>query len=359
MRVPNPPLTLLIKPAAGLCNLRCAYCFYRAQREDAENRLMTAETLRALLDKIAAYAPAAVSVLFQGGEPTLAGLGFFRQFVAAAQTMLAAPVSYAIQTNGLLIDDAFASFFAEHDFLVGLSLDGDERTHDRSRRDDAGTGSYSRVLQAVETLRRHGVQFNILSVVNDENAADLHTTWESFRKMDFRFLQFIPCVGAGTGADLSAEAYARFLKESFDLWYADYTAGRYVSVRHIDNYIGILLGRPPENCAMRGVCGSYFVVEANGDLYPCDFYCTAAYKLGHISDPAPFAPSPRQQAFLRRSLAIHEKCRPCRYYLLCRGGCRRDRTADLLHNRYCEAYRAFFDYAAERMAEVAKSLSED
>ena len=348
--------TLLIKPAAGLCNMRCSYCFYRAASEPRENRIMTQETVDVLIEKIRAYRPASLSVLFQGGEPLLAGLPFFKAFVKKVQEAVRCPVHYALQTNGLLLDDACAAFFREHGFLIGLSLDGDRRTNDRYRLDKNGRSTFARVLTAAETLRRHGVDFNILSVIDDKNAAEFETTYAFFKAQGFDCLQCIPCVDEGDGVSLSADAYEAFLKKCFDLWYADFQNGRYVSIRHIDNYIGVLLGHPPENCAMCGICGNYFVVEANGDLYPCDFYCKAAYRLGSVFDDAPFEANETQRRFVEASRVIHAHCKTCRYYALCRGGCRRDRIDGFTKNQYCTAYCNFFEYAADRMVQAAKVI---
>ena len=350
-------LTLLIKPAAGLCNMHCGYCFYRSASEGRENRIMTNDTVDVLIQRIKEYQPTALSVMFQGGEPTLAGIGYYRYFIDRVQANLSVPVQYALQTNGLLIDEEYAAFFRKHDFLIGVSLDGNRKTNDRYRRDRNGSGVLPQILQAVALLRKHQVDFNILSVIDDQNAGEIGSTWEYFKKQGFDYLQFIPYVDEGNGVSLSAEAYEDFLKKSFDLWYADYMNGKYISVRHIDNYVGVLLGRPPENCAMCGVCGSYFVVEANGDLYPCDFYCKDPYRLGSIFDAEPFSLSEPHRRFIAASERIHDHCKGCQYYVLCRGGCRRDRTEDGTKNRYCEAYRHFFSYAAARMARIAALLA--
>ena len=349
-------LTLLVKPAAGLCNMRCEYCFYRAVSGTRENRVMTRETVDLLLEKVRLRAPLALSVLFQGGEPTLAGLDYYAYFTERAAKTLKCPVSYALQTNGLLLDDAFARFFKARDFLIGVSLDGGAAVNDRYRRGERGESVTARVLEAIALLRRHQVDFNILSVIDDANAADIGATWQFFKEQDFRYLQFIPCVEAG-GVTLSPERYAAFLRESFELWYEDYIAGRYISVRHIDNYIGILMGRQPENCAMCGVCGSYFVVEADGSLYPCDFYCGAQDRLGSVADSDPFGLNEKHLAFIRRSERIHAYCAGCGDQFLCRGGCSRDRTDDGTRNRYCEAYREFFRCASGRMNRIAASLT--
>ena len=350
------PLTLLIKPAAGLCNMDCAYCFYKTARAGKENARMTHETADALIQKIRAYRPSALSVAFQGGEPLLAGLPFFRRFILRLKAAVSCPVGFSLQTNGLLIDDAFASFFKEHGFLIGVSLDGDAKTNGRYRKDREGNGVFPRVMNAIGVLQKHGVEFNILSVVDDENAKDIARTYAFFKEQGLSYLQFIPCVDEGNGVSLFPERYEAFLKTLFDLWYDDFVNGRYVSVRSIDNYIRILLGEAPESCANRGVCGGYFVVEADGNVYPCDFYCKDEYLLGTVFDPEPFAFNETYRAFAAPSAAIHAHCRDCAYRVLCRGGCRRDRTEDGTRNVYCNAYQRFFAYAADRLENAARVL---
>lgn len=351
------PLTLLVKPAAGRCNMNCRYCFYRPACEGRDNGIMSRDTADRLIQTIKACRPSALSVQFQGGEPTLAGVDFYRYLIDRVRDTVSVPVSFGLQTNGLLIDDEWAALFRENGFLVGLSLDGDRNTNDRYRRDKQGGSVFDRVMRAAVTLETHGVDFNILSVIDDENADDIERTWRFFKENGFRFLQFIPCLEEGSGVSLSPRRYEAFLKQSFDLWYDDWRKGEYISVRHIDNYIGVLMGRPPENCAMCGVCGNYFVVESNGDLFPCDFYCQTEYRIGTVFDEDPFAIGEKHRAFIGLSYLIHERCRGCRYHSLCRGGCRRDRVNGLTENRYCEAYIRFFDDAFDRMAAVAESLT--
>ena len=347
-------LTLLIKPAAGLCNMNCTYCFYKTASEERENRIMTKNTVDELIRKIKEYQPSALSVMFQGGEPMLAGLDYFEYFVCSIKQNLNIPIYFALQTNGILIDEGFAKFFKENNFLIGVSLDGNRKTNDRYRLDKNKNSVFSQILSACSVLEKHSVDFNILSVIDNENAGDIERTWAYFKKQGFKFLQFIPYVDEGNGVSLSCKAYAEFLKKSFDLWCDEWSRGNYISVRHIDNYINILMGNPPENCAMCGVCGNYFVVEANGDLFPCDFYCNEEYRLTSIFEEAPFELNEKHKEFIEKSLLIHEKCNVCKYYVLCRGGCRRDRTENYKNNKYCEAYKEFFDYASDRMAQIAR-----
>lgn len=352
------PLTLLVKPAAGLCNMNCSYCFYRSASAGRENRIMTYETADLLIRRIKKYRPSALTVMFQGGEPTLAGLDFYVYFCGEVKKNLRVPVNYALQTNGLLIDGEYAAFFKENRFLLGLSLDGDRQTNDRSRFDGSG-GVFDRVMKCAGILNRHGVDFNILAVVDNDSVNELKTNYRFFKENGFKFIQFIPRIDPDDSRALTEANYELFLKETFDLWYEDYIAGEYVSVRHIDNYMGILLGSPPENCAMCGVCGNYFTVEANGDIYPCDFYCDDEYRVASLTDEKPFEITGKHREFIEQSKIIHEHCRGCDYHFICRGGCKRDRINGFTENRYCKAYIVFFEYAGERMMSIVREIKNE
>ena len=352
-------LSLLVKPAAGLCNMDCGYCFYRSASEERENRIMSLETTDLLIERIAEYGADRTLIAFQGGEPTLAGPGYFRNFAEKVRQKSIRRVSYSIQTNGILIDREFAELFSKNGFLVGVSLDGNRKTNDRYRLDKNGNSVLARVLGAVSLLEKQGVPYNILSVIDDKNAAEIDSSYNYFKKHGFSYLQFIPYVDEHPEISLSQETYCSFLKRLFDLWYEDYKKGNFVSVRQIENYLFILSGLQPENCAMCGICGNYFVVESNGDIYPCDFYCREEYRLGNIRDDRPFEISEKQKDFIRQSEIIHGHCKSCKYYHLCRGGCRRDRINGFTENRYCRAYYDFFEYAAERLEKVAEHIKKE
>ena len=223
-----PPLSILVKPASSACNLRCAYCFYA---DEASNRAvssygrMSPQVVRALLEQTAGTAEGGVSFLFQGGEPTLAGLDFYRDFTAQAGELLpkGLRVQYAIQTNGILLDETWCRFLKERQFLVGLSLDGNRACHDRFRRDGAGKGTYDRVLRAARLLEQAGVEYNVLTVVTGYLAKHIQSVFGALCKGGFRFQQYIPCLDplgedrGGQGYSLSPEEYGAFLKNLFDL----------------------------------------------------------------------------------------------------------------------------------------------
>lgn len=364
-----PPVSVLIKPASSACNMNCRYCFYQ---DVADKRacgfagMMALETAEALVSAAMEYAEGSCSFLFQGGEPTLAGLDFYRSFLQL-ERKYAKPgvaVQNSIQTNGYLIDDAWAAFLHDNRFLTGLSLDGPAEYHDSNRLDRAGKGTFNRTMRAAHVLEKHGVPYNILSVVTGQNARSIEKIYRFFVRNGFRYLQFIPCLEpldgerGQAGYHLSCNEYEAFLLRIFDLWLADLKAGRYISIRHIENWLSVLMGRPPESCNMNGRCSIQFVVEGDGGVYPCDFYVLDEWKLGTVGQNsfAELLSSARAQAFIQTSLDMPQECRDCPYHFICRNGCRRDRVVEadgkIGLNYYCEAYRNFFRKRAPQLNEA-------
>ena len=364
-----PPVSLLVKPASSMCNLRCGYCFYADvsdSRKEKSRGIMPDEVLEFLMRRAFQEASGSCSFSFQGGEPTLAGLDFFRRLTALQKqyNTKKLPVRNALQTNGLLLDDEWADFLAENSFLVGLSLDGGRELHDSMRKDADGGGTYARVMQAAGLLDRHGVEYNVLCVVHNAAARHPQQVYRALKR--FRYLQFIPCLDPLDGSkpphSLDPKRYGEFLKGTFDCYYADFFSKSPVSVRSFDNYAAMLAGCPPESCGMSGVCACCLTVEADGSVYPCDFYALDEYLLGNVRDNslAEMARSEAAQRFIQPSLSVHEDCRSCGWYPLCRGGCRRNRPvcADGRpgKNELCDAYRAFFAYAYPRLLRCAAAF---
>lgn len=364
-------INLLIKPASSLCNLRCRYCFYAdeaANREEASMGLMAESTVETLLRE--AYSMidkrGFVSFAFQGGEPTVAGLAFFRHFTARARALRPqrVEIAFSIQTNGTLLDEDWARFFREEDYLVGISLDGCPEIHNTHRVDADGKGTWNRIIKKVELLKKHGVRINALCVVTGLCARSPQKAYESLKKLGFEYMQFIACldpIGEARGSrpwSLKPEAYGRFLCQLFDLWYRDWERGNYHSIRLFDDYIHILLGDGGSTCATCGHCGTYFVVEGNGTVYPCDFYSLDEWKLGRLGEQslAEIAESGTAQRFLDLGKEKPTECLSCRWRVLCNGGCKNDwlRETDETRNYYCKAFQMLFEYAFERMARIAR-----
>lgn len=364
-----PPVQLLLKPASGHCNLRCKYCFYLDEMEHRAQESfgpMSLETLERLLSRAFQEAEGSVTVAFQGGEPTVRGLEFFERAVELAESynVKKLPVRYAIQTNGVAVDEAWARFFAKNHFLVGLSLDGTRETHDAFRRDMQGRGSFERALRAADLFDKQGVEYNILTVVNRLTARHIQRIYAFYRQRGFLWQQYIPCleplgdVPGGQDYSLTPRAYGAFLKKLFDLWYRDFRQRKFVSIRLFENFLSVLLGRPPEQCDLRGVCSCQNVVEADGSVYPCDFYVVDEYRLGSVWEDSfsDLGERARERGFGGGTLALCEECRACPYVALCRGGCRRYREPGLEKTFLCGAYREFFDYALPRLQECAAAL---
>lgn len=365
-----PPLNILIKPASGNCDMRCRYCFYADEQENrrvSSRGIMSKETMRKIMDRALKYADGYCTVAFQGGEPTLAGLDFYEdlaKYMAARENPKRIRFQYAIQTNGLKIDETWARFWAENRYLVGVSLDGPKEIHDKYRRDRGGKGTYNQIMSGIRLLEKYHVDYNILTVVTSASARSGQKIYNFFKKNKMEYQQYIECLDplgeapGGQEFSLTPRQYQVFLKSLFDAWYLDVKAGKAVYNRYFDNLMLILDGHMPESCNMRGICGKQWVIEADGSTYPCDFYALDQWLLGNIREDS-FEDMDRRReelGFIRWSEKIHEDCQQCRWLNLCRGGCRRNRepvTEDSTgKNYFCDAYKGFFEYAYPRLEEV-------
>ncbi|HIS69793.1 MAG TPA: SPASM domain-containing protein [Candidatus Gallacutalibacter stercoravium] len=361
--------SILIKPASSLCNMRCKYCFYA---DVADNRqvpsygVMQEETAKALIDRVFDYLqpPATVSFAFQGGEPTLAGLEFFRRFTeyAAQRANGRYELQYSIQTNGLLIDEDWCSLFSQYRFLVGISLDAEPSIHDFCRVDAQGKGTWNRVRQAIRLLDHAGVPYNVLSVITKQMAQHPQKVFAAYRKNNIGFVQLIPCLQPLEGGtpgpyDLTPRLYAAFLKQFFVLWYNSLRAGYYISVRQFDNLVRMLQGHPPEQCGMMGRCTPQFVVEADGGVYPCDFYVLDQYRCGNIltQDVESIARSGAMADFVQQTPPPGPLCAACRVKGLCGGGCKRYRAFYNQEAGYCP-YQDFLYASVDQLADVARMV---
>lgn len=365
-----PALSLLIKPASGNCNMRCRYCFYADELDNREIRSygkMSVDTMHTIVDKAMEYGDYECTIAFQGGEPTLAGLDFYRDLVAyvtAHEKPKKLKIHYALQTNGYLINEEWAAFLGENHFLVGVSLDGIKEIHDRYRLDAAGKGTYQRVISAIRLLEKHQVEYNILTVVTAATARNGQKIYNYFKKNHFGYQQYIECldpIGEEPGQheySLTPEKYGEFLKSMFDAWYLDMRSGTYVYNRYFENLMMIMAGQQPESCNMRGVCGKQWVFEADGSVYPCDFYALDQWRLGNIQENSFEEMDEKRDGlgFIQWSMRQQEDCQKCRWFGLCRNGCRRNRepvTAESTNRNYfCKSYQMFFEYAYPRLAEI-------
>ena len=370
-----PAASILIKPTSANCNMNCSYCFYKclsSNREQYSKGFMSEETLEELVRQAIAYADGSLTFAFQGGEPTLAGINFYKKALELQKKYNTKHlyIENTIQTNGLLIDDAWAKFLAENHFLVGLSLDGPRKLHDCYRKDTEENGTFERLMETVNLFVRYRVDYNVVSVITNETAKKASFLYKFWKRNGFPFIQFIPCMDEEHRRIPDAEKscfavepvqYGRFLCEIFDLWYADFKQGTAMDIRMFSNLAQIAAGFQAEECGMNGCCNCYFAVEGDGSVYPCDFYCMDEWKLGTVADGFAFLfASDKSKEFMLTSHHVAEKCKICPYFTLCRGGCRRWRESLLNEklpvNKLCPAYELFFAHAGGQISELGVFL---
>ena len=243
---------------------------------------------------------------------------------------------------------------------MGISLDGPRIIHDQNRKTSSGDLSFRAVMENIARIKAKGIEFNILSVVTDYLADNFTLAWDFFQKHQLRYLQFIPCL-APLGSDdnqfLSANGYLRFLNTLFPLWRDSLESGQAPSVRLFDNFLSILMGLMPEGCGALGICSKQYVVEGNGSVFPCDFYCLDEMKIGNILTDSfdDMDKKRKEMKYLESSLTTNEECKTCRILALCGGGCRRYRDKDGKFV-YCEVYKQFLDKHLNEFLSVAQYL---
>ena len=267
----------------------------------------------------------------------------------------------------MVIDEKWASFFKKNNVLVGLSLDGPKDIHNLNRLDKKGDGTYKSVIAAAKLLDNYEVDYNLLVVVTSLIARKIDKVYNFFKSKGFKYLQFIPCIDPfedeNAKFSLSPEQYKVFLCKLFDKWYHDITNGNIISIRYFDNIMAMFLGMPPESCDMVGRCSIQNVIEADGSLYPCDFYVLDEVKLGNINSDTLTSVHENNiaKSFVTESTRLSHKCTSCEWIKLCRGGCKRQRILEddgsYGVNRFCDAYKSFFEYTHIRFESLARTIS--
>jgi len=354
-------LSFLIKPTSYDCNLVCDYCFYKRTEETypgAGAHRMDEATLTALVMKAQTEATSTASYVWQGGEPMIMGLDFYRRAVAVQNTHRrpGQTITNTLQTNGILIDREWASFLAENEILVGISIDGPQELHDAHRFNHTGESVFDRVIRACDLLGEYGVEFNVLTVVSAQTVKNPVEIYTFLHDRGYRYLQFIDCIETLDGGiapySVEPEAFGEFLCRLFDAWFED--GYPRVSIRLFDNYLQYRAGRTPECCMYKNDCGSYFVIEHNGDVFPCDFFVRAEWLLGNIVETSleDLIGHPKRREFAVLKTIEHERCASCGWLGFCQRGCIKSRAFpgrpyDSL-NYLCRAYTMFFEHADER-----------
>jgi uncharacterized protein len=368
-RPPTAPeqFHVLAKPTGPICNLDCEYCFFLSKESlyPGDRFRMADDLLETYLRQLLeSHTGSEVTVAWQGGEPTLMGVDFFRRAVELAAE-LARPgqrVQHTIQTNGTLLTDEWCELLGRHGFLVGISIDGPPALHDRYRVDKRGEPTSEKVLRGLELLRRHEVEFNVLCTVNAANQDHPLDVYRYFRDdLGARFVQFIPIVERDndtgfqegdtvTDRSVDPEAWGRFMSAVFDEWVVR-DVGE-VFVQMFDAALASWLDLPSPVCIFRETCGDAVALEHNGDLYSCDHFVEPAHLLGNITTThmVELVASPKQRAFgqaKRDTLPAY--CRACEVRFACNGECPKNRFTTTPDgepglNYLCAGYRSFFNH---------------
>lgn len=377
-----PAFHLLAKPTGAICNLDCQYCFFLAKEQlyPGSKFRMADDLLETYIQQLLdAHRTPEVTVAWQGGEPTLMGLDFFRRAIDLVEKYKKPGqiVSHTLQTNGTKLDDEWGRFFKQHNFLIGLSVDGPQHLHNAYRVDKRGQGTFDRVMQGWKTLQKYKVDFNILCTVNAVNGDYPLEVYRFFRdKLKARHIQFIPIVErinedgstfvqAGnrvTERSVKPEQFGRFLIAIFDEWVRRDVGT--VFVQHFDAALANWVGVTPGVCIFAKTCGQALALEHNGDLYCCDHFVEPDYKLGNIQETPmlELVASEKQRQFGQaKSDDLPQYCRQCEVRFACNGGCPKNRfiatpDGETGLNYLCAGYRSFFNHIAQPMQMMASLL---
>ncbi len=360
------PFQLLIKPVGDRCNLRCKYCFYCGTEKlfdfglDAARRpadVMPDDILEKMVAEFMSYRMPQSIFCWQGGEPTLAGLDFFRRVVELqmAHGSRGQVVGNAFQTNGVVIDRDWAKFLGEYKFLVGLSLDGPREVHEQMR-----GKSFDAAVRAAQLFGQFGVEFNILTVVSQASIGRGAEIYRWFVDRGHRHLQFIPCRevlddGSLSPQSISGEEFGDFLISVFDEWWRGDV--HKVSERTIDSAVGYHVNGRPTMCTYQGRCSDYLLIERGGEVFPCDFYGRPEWLLGYLGERpmAEFFEQVRTERFGGLKGEAPEECRACDFWAMCHGGCPRDRDATGC-SCHCAGLKKFFAATETRLKQLAATV---
>ncbi|KAB2890118.1 MAG: anaerobic sulfatase maturase [Desulfobulbaceae bacterium] len=385
---------VVAKPVGPACNLNCEYCFYLEKKAlfgSDDNYRMNEEILRSFISSYISSQPTpVVEFVWQGGEPTLLNIDFFRRVIELQRVFAnGKTINNALQTNGTLLTDEWCAFLREHNFIVGISLDGPQDIHDRYRCDRAGKGSYDRVMRGLRLLQKHGVEYNVLASVARETASRPLDVYCFLRDNGVEFVQFAPVVerlpdacSRQHGLQLSGpasldsgemqaevtswsvipEEYGDFLIAVYEEWVRRDVGN--VFVMNFEWALNAWIGNPSPVCVHAQQCGGSLVMEHNGDIYACDHFVYPQYKLGNIlTDLLPeCVKKSRQNGFgVTKETALPLRCRECEILAACRGGCPKHRFARTWDDQpglhyLCPGYEKFFSHVRKYLRAMAQLL---
>ena len=354
----KPHVGILVKPTSYDCNMACDYCYYRPVQSiyaEVERPRMDLETVDEFCRQYRALEPTQIKIGWQGGEPTLMGLDFFREVIKIETRHARRDDCWgnSLQTNGMVLDDRWCEFLAENHFLVGLSIDGPPHLNTMRKFPD-GSPTHQRAMQSLALLEKHKVETNILVVISQVNVDHPEEVLKFLVDNEQHFSQVIPCTEPAAGGGVSehsitSEQYGEFMTRLFDAWVENDDPGYYV--RHIDNWLHIYFGLMPECCEYRQDCANLITIEWNGDVYPCDFFVEDRYRMGNVREQTleQMLNGRAWREFTTGAEHYPAVCKGCEWLACCHGGCYRHRAklglgAD--EKPYlCEANKRIFSHA--------------
>ncbi|MFW5985174.1 MAG: anaerobic sulfatase maturase [Halanaerobiaceae bacterium] len=363
-------------PAGSQCNLACDYCYYSNEEylySDKKDYFMSEEILEAYISQYVQALPGpAINFGWQGGEPSMRGLDFFKTAVSLEKNYLPQNWQFenSFQTNGTLIDEQWARFLHQENFLVGISIDGPRELHNKFRKDRQGSPTFDKVMRGLNFLQEFSVPYNILCVVSSANARHPEKVYNFYKELGAEHIQFIPLVeknnqGELTSRSVKPRAYGEFLREVFHQWILQKDIGN-VFVQIFEQCVAAWSGYQPSLCIFRETCGRAAVMEFNGDLYTCDHFVYPDYRLGNIKETpiAQLMSSEKMKTFGQNKRdKLGDTCRECEFYFICHGGCPKNRNSHLFDNNQeenlnylCAGYKLFYDYINPFMQEASRLI---
>jgi len=381
------PLYVMVKSVGSVCNLSCDYCYYLEKSKlykEAKNHVMSEELLEKFIDEyINSQTMPQVMFTWHGGEPLMRPVSFYKKAVELQKKYARGrTIDNSIQTNGTLITDEWCRFFKENNFLVGVSIDGPQEFHDEYRKNRQGQPSFAKVMKGIELLKKHGVEYNAMAVVNDFNADYPLDFYHFFKEIDCHYIQFTPIVerisqradglslsspiqnekAELTDFSVSPEQWGNFLCTIFDEWIREDVGNYYIQL--FDSTLANWIGEQPGVCSMAKNCGHAGVMEYNGDVYSCDHFVFPEYKLGNLysNTLVEMMYSDKQTKFGEaKSKTLPTQCKECEFLFACNGECPKNRftfteTGEPGLNYLCKGYHKFFKHIAPYMDFMKKEL---
>lgn len=385
------PFSVMVKTVGPVCNLDCDYCYYLEKDALYPGKKFNLSTFRMnddvleklICDYIHSQPQQRIEFIWHGGEPTLLGVDYFKKAVEIQKRYAnGKDIANSFQTNGTLINDEWAEFLAANNFLCGLSIDGPQKFHDNHRRFPNGNGSWEKVVECAHIFRKHGVEFNTMSVVNASNSKQPVAVYEFLKELGSKFMQFSPIAerismdmteklsivdnnyskeAAIMRENVSAVDWGNFLCRIFDKWIKTDVGTYYIN--YFDNTLAAYVGQTPALCSMAEYCGCSLAIEHNGDAYCCDHFVFPEYRIGNIFDTniEELAKSDKQLFFEQRKAdTLSQQCKSCTYLKACGGDCPKNRFVKNSDGEYisclCQGFQMFFNHTRKHFEFMAEEL---